>query len=82
MMRNHPLDRDTHPMRERNDAWYEIRIRGTLGETLRSAFPGLLAQEDRGETLLTGRLPDQAALHGILVQIEALGLELIEIQRW
>jgi len=69
-------------MREvRKDESYEIRIRGTLGGTLRVAFPGLLAQEDRGETVLTGRLPDQAALYGVLAQIEALGLELIEVRR-
>ena len=46
-----------------------------------STRSGLLAREDRGETVLTGRLPDQAALHGVLAQIEALGLELIEIKR-
>jgi hypothetical protein len=65
----------------RKDARYEIRIRGMLGGTLRSAFPGLLARENRGETVLSGRLPDQAALHGVLAQIEALGLELIGIRR-
>jgi hypothetical protein len=69
-------------MRElRKDARYEIRIRGMLGGTLLSAFPGLLARETHGETVLTGRLPDQAALHGVLAQIEALGLELMEIRR-
>lgn len=82
MMRTHPLERDAHGMRElRKDARYEIRIRGILGGTLRAAFPGLLARENRGETVLTGRLPDQAALHGVLAQIEALGLELIGIRR-
>jgi hypothetical protein len=69
-------------MRElRKDARYEIRIRGILGGTLRGAFPGLRAREDRDETVLTGWLPDQAALHGVLAQIEALGLELIGIRR-
>jgi hypothetical protein len=65
----------------RKYARYEIRIRGILGESVAGAFPGLLARENRGETVLTGRLPDQAALHGVLAQIEALGLELIEIRR-
>lgn len=82
MMRARPLDPDDHGMRElRKDARYEIRIRGILGGIAAAAFPGLLARENHGETVLTGRLPDQAALHGVLAQIEALGLELIEIRR-
>ena len=82
MMRTHPLEHDAHGMRDlRNGARYEIRIRGILGGTVAGAFPGLLAREDRGETVLTGRLPDQAALHGVLAQVEALGLELIEVRR-
>jgi hypothetical protein len=63
------------------DTPYEIRIRGMLGGTLKEAFPGLTVREDHGETVLTGRLQDQAALHGVLAQIEALGLELLEIRR-
>jgi hypothetical protein len=64
-----------------NSQPYEIRVRGVLGTTLRSAFPGLRARADGGDTVLTGRLPDQAALHGVLAQIESLHLELIEVRR-
>ncbi|MDP9482885.1 MAG: hypothetical protein M3P84_06645 [Chloroflexota bacterium] len=60
---------------------YEIRVRGVLGASLRGAFPGLTARDDRGETVLAGWLPDQAALHGVLAQIESLSLELIEVRR-
>jgi hypothetical protein len=60
---------------------YEIRIRGVLSESLLTAFPGLRGETVDGETLLTGVLPDQAALHGVLAQIEALGLELLELRR-
>ena len=60
---------------------YEIRVGGQLGELLRGAFPGLHAQEHGAETVLTGELPDQAALHGVLAQIESLGLELLELRR-
>jgi hypothetical protein len=60
---------------------YEIRLRGLLGETLLGAFPDLHAQADGTETVLTGALPDQAALHGVLAQIEAFGLELLELRR-
>lgn len=60
---------------------YEIRVRGHLGETLLAAFPGLRAQPQGGETVLAGKLPDQAALYGVLAQVEALGLELLEVRR-
>ena len=60
---------------------YQIRIRGRLGRTVRAAFPGLRAAEEGQDTLLTGDLTDQAALHGVLTQIEALGLELVEVRR-
>ena len=60
---------------------YEIHIRGHLGEILRSAFPALQAQANGGDTVLTGALSDQAALYGVLAEIEALGLELLEIRR-
>jgi hypothetical protein len=60
---------------------YEIRIRGLLGATLLGAFPGLQARAHGTETVLTGALPDQAALYGVLSQIEALGLELVELRR-
>ena len=60
---------------------YEIRVRGHLGATMRSAFPALQAQSNGGDTVLTGPLPDHAALHGVLAEIEALGLELLEVRR-
>ena len=60
---------------------YEIRVRGHLGETMRFAFPGLRAQPRGEDTALTGTLPDQAALFGVLAEIEALGLELLEVRR-
>ena len=60
---------------------YEIWVRGHLGETVRSAFPSLRAQPRGKNTVLTGALPDQAALHGVLAEIEALGLELLEVRR-
>jgi hypothetical protein len=60
---------------------YQIRIRARLGRTIRAAFPGLRAAEEGQDTLLAGDLTDQAALHGVLTQIEALGLELVEVRR-
>ena len=60
---------------------YEIRVRGRLGETICSAFPGLRARPDGGDTVLAGMLADQAALYGVLAEAEALALELIEVRR-
>lgn len=60
---------------------YEIWVRGRLGETMRSAFPALRAQPRGQNTTLTGALQDQAALYGVLAEIEALGLELLEVRR-
>ena len=61
-------------------ARYLIRINGQLGDTLLSAFPAMAGQRQGAETVLTGPL-DQAALHGVLAEIEALGLELLEVRQ-
>jgi hypothetical protein len=61
--------------------WCEFRIRGHLGRALLGAFPGLRAEPNGSDTVLTGPLPDQAAVHGVLAQIEALSLELLEFRR-
>jgi hypothetical protein len=60
---------------------YRIRVRGRLGRAMRAAFPGLRAQARGGDTVLSGVLPDQAALYGVLARVEALGLELLEVRR-
>jgi hypothetical protein len=69
------MDEMTRPV------WYEIRVRGRLGGMLLDSFPDLSAQADGTETVLTGPLVDQAALYGVLAQLEALGLELLELRR-
>jgi hypothetical protein len=60
---------------------YQIHVHGHLGATLRAAFPTLRADQRGKDTVLTGVLADQAALYGVLAQIEALGLELLEVRR-
>ena len=60
---------------------YTIRISGRLGATARSAFPSMVCELKRGETVFTGLLADRSALFGVLAQIEALGLELLEVRR-
>jgi hypothetical protein len=61
-------------------ARYQIRVRGLLGEMLIGAFPGLQVHAQPGATVLTGHLPDQAALYGVLAELEGLGLELLEVR--
>ena len=68
-------------LRESLPRRYQIRVRGRLGQTIRFAFPALEARADGGDTVLTGMLTDQAALYGVLAEVEALGLELIEVRR-
>ena len=60
---------------------YEIRVRGPIGPTMMQAFPTLAAATCGHDTLLTGSLPDQCALYGVIHQLEALGLQLLEIRR-
>jgi hypothetical protein len=61
-------------------ARYLIRIKGQLGATLLSAFPAMAGKWDGPETVLTGVL-DQAGLHGVLAEVEALGLGLLEVRQ-
>jgi hypothetical protein len=60
---------------------YTIRIRGRLGATALSAFPSMMFELQGGETVLSGLVEDRSALFGVLAQIEALGLELLEVRQ-
>jgi hypothetical protein len=78
-MRAH-LPAPDHGRMDPASARYTIRISGHLGPTLLSAFPALSWQRQGPETVLTGVL-DQPGLHGVLAEIEALGLELLEVRQ-
>jgi hypothetical protein len=60
---------------------YAIRIKGRLGATALSAFPTMVPDLEDSETVLTGFLEDRSALYGVLAQVEALGLELLELRQ-
>ena len=60
---------------------YTIRIEGRLGPTALSAFPSMVSELKGGETVLTGLLEDRSSVFGIVGQIEALGLELLELRQ-
>jgi len=59
---------------------YQIRIKGHLGRQWTDWFGGLaITLEDNGDTLLTGLIVDQAALHGLLRRVRDLGMPLISV---
>jgi len=61
-------------------ARYVIRIHGHLGATVLSAFPALAPRRQGADTVLTGLL-DRSALYGVLAEIDALSLDLIEVRQ-
>jgi hypothetical protein len=59
---------------------YRIRIKGHLSQQRTDWFEGLtITPEDSGETLLTGPVADQAALHGLLKRVRDLGIPLLSV---
>ena len=60
---------------------YALRVQGHLDPSWQDRFGGLrIEQQEAGTTLLSGPLPDQAALHGVLLQIVRLGLTLLSLE--
>ncbi len=61
---------------------YQIRIKGHLGPQWTNWFEGLtITLEEDGDTLLTGPVVDQAALHGLLRKVRDLGMPLLSVMR-
>ena len=59
---------------------YQIRIKGYLGSEWSDWFEGLsITLEDNGDTLLTGPVVDQAALHGVLRKVRDVGMPLVSV---
>ena len=58
-------------------AVYQIRIKGQLGSKWADWFEGMTISEDNGDTLLTGPVTDQAALHGVLIKLRNLNLPIV-----
>ena len=59
---------------------YQIRLKGHLGRQWTDWFGGLsITLEDNGDTLLTGPVVDQAALHGLLKKVRDLGMPLLSV---
>ena len=78
-MRGH-LPALDHGRMDLEPARYVIRINGHLGATVLSAFPAMAPRRHGAHTVLTGLL-DRSALYGVLAEIEALGLDLLELRK-
>lgn len=62
-------------------AEYTIVVRGELDPRFASLFDGMQMKRSAGETVLTGRVVDQAQLHGFIERCEELGLELLSVEQ-
>jgi hypothetical protein len=78
-MRFHLPARD-HVVMDWAPARYMIRVHGHLGAMALSAFPGMTPEQEGAHTVLTGWL-DQSALYGVLAEMDALGLVLLEVRQ-
>ena len=75
-------DTDTSAVGSDEPERYEIRIKGHFDDQWAAWFGGLtITREDNGETLLTGPVVDQAALHGLLRKVRDVGMPLISVMR-
>ena len=73
-------DKQTFDEKHNQDQCYEIRLKGHLDARWAEWFEGLtITLEEDGDTLLTGPVIDQAALHGLLKKVRDLGLPLVSV---
>ena len=73
-------DKQTFDEKHNLDQCYEIRFKGHLDDRWTEWFEGLtITLEADGDTLLTGPVVDQAALHGLLKKVRDLGLPLVSV---
>ena len=76
---SHQLNPKTNPGQP---TVYQIRIKGHLGSQWTDWFDGLtITLEENGDTLLTGPVVDDAALHGLLKRVRDLGMPLLSVNR-
>jgi hypothetical protein len=75
-------DKQTFDEKNNQHPWYEIRLKGHLDDRWAEWFEGLtITREENGDTLLTGPVIDQAALHGLIKKVRDLGLPLVSVSQ-
>jgi hypothetical protein len=73
-------DKQTFDEKHNRQQCYEIRLKGHLDDRWSDWFEGLaITLEEDGDTLLTGPVIDQAALHGLLKKVRDLGMPLVSV---
>jgi len=73
-------DKQTYDEKHNQRQRYEIRVKGHLDDRWAEWFEGLtITLEENGDTLLTGPVVDQAALHGLLKKVRDLGIPLLSV---
>ena len=60
---------------------YQIKVKGRLGSQWSDWFAGMTIESEGVVTTISGKVADQAALHGLLVRVRDLGLTLISVER-
>lgn len=76
------MSNKSEPKPEPSVLFYQIRIKGHLDKQWTDWFEGMtIALQDNGETLLTGPVIDQSALHGLIKKVRDLGMPLVSVNR-
>ena len=58
---------------------YEVVLRGEIGDHYALLFDGMALTRIAGTTVLSGRVVDQAHLHGVIARVQELGIELVSV---
>jgi hypothetical protein len=77
-LRHHPFKPEARLVLAKG---YEIHVRGQVPSDVLDELEHLTVVDEPAVTVLTGVLPDQSALFGVLARLQDLGLELIELRR-
>jgi hypothetical protein len=74
------MERDEHKDTP-HGAIYEIRVKGVLDSRWSEWFDGMTVSASNDETMLSGPVADQAALHGLLARVRDLGVPLLSVRQ-
>src|SRR3954469_13973940 len=77
IMGSHPSRQEPNPMAQ---LVYELSFKGAASDALAGAFENCTVTSRSGTTVVRSEVPDQAALHGLLARVHALGLEILELR--